>query len=119
PSQAVECSIVISAVTPTPVIPTPSTPGIPNGVSDVFDFEDGIDGWGTSEGAYKVAALNISEDVVYSGKQSMLLQTELISNAEDVYRHTEVTIYFNVVGLPQFNELGPYDLIGNRATCFI
>jgi len=108
---------------------TPTDTAVSAGVSTFigYNFEIGIQGWSTSEGAYKRAILDTTTQVVYRGKHALVLDTELYGNGsqeftnhnkEDVYRHTEALVYFNQI--PEgINYPGPYDLTGKRLSCFV
>ena len=92
-----------------------------------YDFEAGTQGWGTSEGQFKLAELSITSAYVYHGNQALQLDTELYGsgsqefanhNSEDVYRHTEAVVYFDKI--PEgVDSPGPYDLTGKRLSCFV
>lgn len=93
-----------------------------------FDFETGIEGWNTAEGSYKLATVNITTQVVHSGKQALEVDTELFGsgssqfaahNKDDIYRHTEADGYFSG-NIPEgFNQPGPYDLTAKQISCFV
>lgn len=106
-----------SIPTPTDFLTATSTPA-----SEFvgFDFESGTQGWGTSEGEYKLAEVSTTTDVFYTGNSALELNTELFGNgsteflarnSEDVYRHTEAVVYLN--------NNGPYDLTGKTFSCFV
>ena len=84
-----------------------------------YNFETDIQNWNTSEGSYKLANLDTTTEIVYSGNQSLRLTTELSANKEDVYRHTEVTAYFNNAIPEGMDFPGPYNLMGKQVSCFV
>jgi hypothetical protein len=92
-----------------------------------YDFENDTQGWQSSEADHKLARLDTSEIVAYHGQRALVLETELYGsgsdefrshNSDDVYRHTEVLVYFNQI--PEgLDRPGPYDLTGKRLSCFV
>jgi|GEM_PF-5206286 len=100
------------------VIPSPSATLLPY----KYDFESGIQGWTTSEKALKLATTAITTQYAKSGKQSLIVTTQLFgdtsqayadaatpSNGEKtVYLHTEATVYFD-----------PIDLSGKTISCYL
>ncbi len=82
-----------------------------------FDFESGIDNWTTSEGAYKLAELDTSQDVVCVGNQSLELTTELYTSQDHVTRHTEAVAYFGNAIPGGMDGPGPYNLEGKEVSC--
>jgi len=100
------------------VTPIETSSGVPRFVG--FDFESGTEGWGTSEGAYKLASVSTTTDISYTGNSALELTTELFGNgSEDVYRHTEAVVYLNNNPLKGFDQPGPYDLTGKTFSCFV
>ena len=97
-----------------PQRPTPAAVG--------YNFEENTQGWGTSEGAFKLAQLETSDAIVYSGQKSLKLTTELSAQkgqTESVYLHTEATAYFNNAIPEGKSQPGPYDLTGKQVSCYV
>jgi hypothetical protein len=91
-----------------------------------FNFENGKQHWGTSEGNFKPTKVGVTTNPVHSGRYALQITTVLLGNAnpffnasKEVYRHTEATVYFDQ-GTPNgFSVLGPYNLRGKRVSCFV
>ena len=84
-----------------------------------YTFEEDTENWGTSEGAYKLATLEVSQEEVCKGRQSLKLTTELRSDEGEVYRETEAVGYFDNAVPQGMDHPGPYDLTGNRVSCYV
>jgi hypothetical protein len=93
-----------------------------------FDFEIDAGGWHTSEAPYKLADASVTTTTAYTGSQSLQITTELFGNQsaefaqknnDQVYLHTEATGYFDSSVPEGIDGPGPYDLEGNRVSCFI
>jgi hypothetical protein len=82
-----------------------------------YDFETGTENWTTSEGEYKLAELDTSQDVVCVGNQSLELTTELYISQDHVTRHTEAVAYFSNAIPGGMDGPGPYDLEGKEVSC--
>lgn len=87
-----------------------------------YSFDQSSEQWTTSEGAFKLAQLSTTTDVVHSGKQALRLMTELDAQkgkTQAVYNHTEATAYFNTA-IPQgIAQAGPYNLTGKKVLCYV
>ncbi len=91
-----------------------------------FNFENGTQHWGTSEGNFKLAKVGVTTRPVHSGRYALQITTALLGNAnplynglKEVYRHTEATVYFDQVPPNGFSVPGPYNLSGKRVSCFV
>lgn len=84
-----------------------------------YNFESGTENWVTSEGAYKLAKLDTSDQVVCAGRQSLRLTTELYIDPVEVYRHTEAVAYFGGAVPQGMPNPGPYDLTGKEVSCYV
>ncbi len=83
--------------TATPVASPTSTP-TPTAFLE-FGFENGINGWNTSEGEFKLAEVIAVGSPVRSGAGALGVVTELRGQDAEVYHHTETTRYFAVTNL--------------------
>lgn len=84
-----------------------------------YNFEESIEDWVTSEGAYKLASLSTSTQQAYQGAQSLKLRTELCGQTDFLYRHTEATAYFTSAVPQGMDTLGPYDLTDHQVSCYV
>jgi hypothetical protein len=84
-----------------------------------YNFENSIEDWVTSEGSSKLASLSTTTDKAYAGSQSLKLTTELCNNGNEVYRHTEANAYFTSAVPQGMNKIGPYDLTGQKLSCYV
>lgn len=84
-----------------------------------YNFEESIEDWVTSEGAYKLASLSTSAQQAYQSFQSLKLTTELCGQTDFLYRHTEATAYFTSAVPQGINTLGPYDLTDHQVSCYV
>jgi hypothetical protein len=87
----------------------------------LYDFEqpETEHNWNASEGEFKPDELEITQEVAHCGEASLQISTELDATGEDVYRHTEVTAYFDRAVPVSFNEPGPKDFNGKTVSCFV
>ena len=126
-SSPTQLSTATSIPLPTNTATVAATVTFTPEVKKGYDFETGTEGWTTSEGQYKLAALTVSK-TAYTGNQSLELDTLLVGNgnsdfstkykSQDVYRHTEAVGYFSQP--PQgFDSSGPYDLTGKQLSCYV
>jgi hypothetical protein len=110
-------------------MPTPTSGTLPSGVTG-FTFESGVDGWTSSQWGKKSMTITTTAAKVYRGRQAMEVTTPLYGNASDkydtvpeqdreVYRHTDVTAYFDKAIPEGMNGSGPYNLAGKRVTCAV
>jgi hypothetical protein len=107
-----------ATVQPTPTVQltptsTPSPTSTP--ASGIFwNFDGSTQGWGTSEGNFKLAKVSVATSPVYAGSGSLEVTTTLIGakspayKGDTVYTHTEATDYFNA-----------QDFSKATASCFI
>jgi hypothetical protein len=91
-----------------------------------FDFETGTQNWGTSEGAFKLAKVDLTNNPVHSGTHALQVTTALLGDGnpaytptKEVYRHTEAKVYFDQRAPNGFNIRGPYNLTGKQVSCFV
>lgn len=93
-----------------------------------YDFEAGIQGWDTSEGAFKLATLESTTERTYSGQRSLKVTTELYGGAsedfasrgrEKVFLGTEVKVYFNRFPPDRVENAGPYNLTEKTVSCYV
>src|SRR5438552_18639341 len=85
-----DCSTSSTQAGPTAAPKATSIPGV------TFDFETGVQNWGTSEGQYKLARVDVTTQHTHSGKQALEVTTSLLGGKnsaytpdKEVYRHTE------------------------------
>jgi len=112
---------------------TPSTltqPAISTLPIDIvtFDFEDGLQGWDTSESKSKLATLEVTSDLRHGGQKALRLSTELYGNAssgfvgkhsQEVYQHTEVKVSFSQATRAGMHIADHIDLTGRPASCYV
>jgi hypothetical protein len=109
-----DCTTATPNATFTPTItPSPIPP-----VQVGFDFETGIEDWVTAEGNYKLAILDTTTQIKYSGNQSLRVTTQL-KTSKDIYLHTEADAYFDKAIPEGMSRPGPYNLAGKQASCFV
>ena len=119
----------LTATAVTPPNDQPTNPPPETSFSSVgFDFETDVRGWHTSEGEYKLAETSVTTTHFHTGAQSLQITTELFGdqspefaekNYEKVYLGTEATGYFDSSVPEGVDRPGPYDLKGNRVSCFV
>ena len=79
-----------------------------------FGFDGSTQGWGTSEGGFKLAKVSDASSPVYSGNGSLEVTSALIGSGNPhypgngVYTHTEATDYFS-----------PHNLGGATVACYV
>lgn len=115
-----DCSTTSTQAGPTATPKATPIPGV------TFDFETGVQNWGTSEGQYKLARVDVTTQHARSGKQALEVTTSLLGGKnsaytpdKEVYRHTETVVYFNKTILNGFSSPGPYNLEGKQISCFV
>jgi hypothetical protein len=89
-------------------VPTPTPTPTP---TSAFDFENGTQGWRTSDSNTQ---LTVTTNPVYFGKLALEVNTQLPAPA-----FIEVAVYFNEVKPAGFDSLGPYDFLGKHISCFM
>lgn len=119
-TQGISTNIPVSTATPSAIITSISPTGY------AFDFENGTQNWGTSEGSYKLATVDLTTNPVHSGSHALKITTALLGDAnpaytanKEVYRHTEATVYFSQAAPNGFDTPGPYNLKGKRVSCYV
>jgi hypothetical protein len=109
---------------PTAIVSTPTSTASPTATVSTnshfaYDFEDGTtQGWDTSEGQYKLAALQVVSDPVRKGNHVLQVMTKLTGDANnEVYRHTSTKVYFTQ-GIPAgFSNSSPQNFQGKQVSC--
>ena len=114
--------IVTATLEPSPTLNTVT----PVASNFAFDFENGAQGWGTSEGSFKLARVDVVTSPIHSGRNALQITTSLLGDAnaaysstKEVYRHTEATVYFSQVTPNGFTTPGPYNLSRKQVSCFV
>lgn len=106
-----------SRTTPTPT--TSLTATVSTNSHFAYDFENGTtQGWDTSEGQYKLAALQVVSDPVRKGNHVLQVMTKLTGDTNnEVYRHTNTKVYFTQ-GIPAgFSDSSPQNFQGKQVSC--
>jgi hypothetical protein len=111
----------------TSAITTPKVTSEPtSSTTFAFDFETSTQNWGTSEGAFKLAKVDLTNNPVHSGTHALQVTTAFLGDGnpaytpdKEVYQHTEATVYFDQVAPNGFDMPGPYNLAGKTVSCFV
>ncbi len=95
----------------------------------VYDFKQGTEGWGISEGKDKSAMVSVSKQVMHSGMPSLEVMSHILGDEnaayaskyerKSAYLHTQATVWFDrikPIGSPIY---GPYDLTGQEISCWV
>lgn len=124
--------LIAPTFTVTVYVPSTGTPTILASETPLtsigFDFETDTKNWHTSEGDFKLAKASVTTEVVHTGSQALQIMTQLFGGQspefaakqyDQVYLHTDVTGYFDSSIPDSADRPGPYNLKGNRVSCFV
>lgn len=102
-----------------------STP-VPIPIGTIFNFETTTQGWDTDESRFKLAGLSVTMDQKHSGRQSLLLTTELVGDksndsraSESIYYHTVAKVYFSYARQRGVNISEVYDITDKKVSCYV